>query len=107
MSSLFFLLSFVVVNGAVIKLRRERPDMNRPYEIPYYPIPPILGIVLNLVLTIVLIVYLVRTDPVALALSAAWMVLGVGAYFGLNRMKAKQTGSGAEPTPEAEPAEDD
>jgi APA family basic amino acid/polyamine antiporter len=109
MSSLFFLLSFVVVNGAVIKLRRERPDMNRPYEIPYYPVPPILGIVLNLVLTVVLVVYLVRTDPVALALSAAWMVLGVGVYFGLDRMKARRTQPEPGATPEAEllPAEEE
>jgi amino acid transporter len=80
MSSLFFLLSFVVVNASVIKLRRERPDMNRPYELPYYPVPPILGIVLNLVLTGVLIRYLLQTDVLALVLSAGWLLLGGGAY---------------------------
>jgi amino acid transporter len=85
MSSLFFLLSFVVVNGAVIKLRRERPNMTRPYRVPYYPIPPILGIVLNLVLTVVLVEYLVRTDPLALVLTAGWIGLGVVAYYGVVR----------------------
>jgi amino acid transporter len=80
MSSLFFLLSFVVVNASVIKLRRERPDMNRPYELPYYPIPPILGIVLNLVLTGVLIRYLLQTDTLALLLSVGWIALGSIAY---------------------------
>jgi amino acid transporter len=87
MSSLFFLLSFIVVNGSVIKLRRERPNMRRPYEMPYYPIPAVLGIVLNLVLTGVLVVYLVQTDLLALGLSAAWMALGVGAYYGLRRYR--------------------
>jgi amino acid transporter len=96
MSSLFFLLSFVVVNGAVIKLRRERPDMSRPYEMPFYPIPPVLGIVLNLVLTVVLIEYLLRTDQLALVLSAAWILLGVGAYFLLERRR-----SGPEATDES------
>ncbi len=86
-SSLFFLLSFVVVNGAVIKLRRERPNMTRPYEMPYYPLPPVLGIVLNLVLTVVLIRFLIRTDPLALALSAGWILLGVVAYAGLGRVR--------------------
>jgi amino acid transporter len=81
MSSLFFLLSFVIVNGAVIKLRRERPDMNRPYEMPYYPVPPVMGILLNLVLTGVLVEYLLRTDPLALVLSVAWILLGVVFYF--------------------------
>jgi len=90
MSSLFFLLSFVVVNGAVIKLRRERPDMRRPYEMPYYPIPPVLGIVLNLVLTGVLVVYLVGEDPLALGLSAAWVALGVVVYAALNRWRSAE-----------------
>ncbi|MFC4405998.1 APC family permease [Haloarchaeobius iranensis] len=89
MSSLFFLLSFVIVNGAVIKLRRERPNMNRPYKIPYYPVPPIMGILLNLVLTGVLVEYLLRTDPLALVLSVAWILLGVVFYFAYFR----ETGS--------------
>ncbi|MFB6124789.1 MAG: APC family permease [Halanaeroarchaeum sp.] len=85
MSSLFFLLSFVVVNGAVIRLRRTRPDMHRPFEIPYYPLPPVLGIVLNLVLTGVLVRYLFRTDPFALQLSVGWILLGAVAYLLLTR----------------------
>ena len=86
MSSLFFLLSFVVVNGSVIRLRRERPNMNRPYTMPYYPAPPVIGIVLNLVLTGVLVEYLVRTDPLALGLSVGWIVLGGIAYVALERV---------------------
>jgi len=107
MSSLFFLLSFIVVNGAVIKLRRERPDMNRPYTMPYYPIPPILGIGLNLLLTGVLVWFLVRTDPLALILSVAWILLGVVMYVALNRFRASRgigtaqdTDTGGEPMAE-------
>jgi amino acid transporter len=85
MSSLFFLLSFVVVNGAVIRLRRERPNMTRPYEMPLYPLPPVIGILLNLVLTGVLVEYLIRTDPLALALSAGWIALGLVAYVSVVR----------------------
>jgi len=80
MSSLFFLLSFVVVNGAAIKLRRERPDMHRPYTMPYYPIPPLLGIAANLLLAGVLVVTLVRTDPLAIGLSVGWLVVGALAF---------------------------
>ena len=86
MSSLFFLLSFVVVNGAVIRLRRERPDMARPYEMPFYPFTPALGILLNLSLTVVLVGYLVRTDPLALLLSVAWFALGTGGYLASERL---------------------
>jgi amino acid transporter len=99
MSSLFFLLSFVVVNASVIKLRRERPNMNRPYEMPYYPIPPLLGIALNLVLTGVLVVYLVQTDVLALVLSAAWIGLGVVAYLALERVGAEEPSGSAETVP--------
>ncbi|MFB6173749.1 MAG: amino acid transporter, partial [Halobacteriales archaeon] len=104
MSSLFFLLSFIVVNGAVIRLRRERPNMTRPYRIPYYPVPPVLGILLNGVLTVVLIEYLVRTDPLALVLSAAWLLLGAVAYAGLERAGAGAEGAVPAPGdgPEAE-----
>lgn len=91
MSSLFFLLSFIVVNGAVVKLRRERPNMRRPYEIPYYPIPPVLGIVLNLALTVVLVRYLLQTDQLALLLSLVWIVLGVIAYFVFDWLRSSRT----------------
>ena len=96
MSSLFFLLSFVIVNGSVIKLRRERPDMARPYELPYYPVPPLLGIALNLLLTGVLVVYLLRTDVLALLLSVGWIGLGVLAYYGLSRLGPPAEGSDRE-----------
>ena len=91
MSSLFFLLSFIIVNGAVIKLRRERPNMNRPYEMPYYPVPAVLGIVLNGILTVVLIYYLVQTDPLALVLSGAWILVGVAAYYALRARRTATT----------------
>ncbi|MFB6352410.1 MAG: amino acid permease, partial [Bradymonadaceae bacterium] len=47
LTSLFFLFAFITVNAAVIKLRWDRPDQTRPFEIPYFPVPPLLAIVLN------------------------------------------------------------
>jgi len=105
MSSLFFLLSFIVVNVAVIRLRRERPNMNQPYEMPFYPAPPVIGIALNLLLTGVLVVYLVRTDPLALGLSAGWILLGGVAYLLLNRIRSsgeQEAETGIDMGPEAE-----
>jgi amino acid transporter len=89
MSSLFFLLSFIIVNVSVIRLRRERPNMNRPYEIPYYPAPPILGVLLNLLLTLVLVEYLLGEDPLALFLSIGWIVLGTLIYYLLKVWKRR------------------
>jgi amino acid transporter len=74
LSSLFFLMSFVVVNASVIRLRRERPDMSRPYEIPYYPIPPILGILLNLLLGFFI-------APMTWLMGIVWLGFGVFVYW--------------------------
>jgi amino acid transporter len=105
MSSLFFLLSFIIVNVAVIRLRRERPDMHRPYKMPFYPAPPLIGIALNLLLTVVLVQYLIRTDPLALALSVGWLVLGGLAYLALDQIgtqPAQESDSNIETTPNTE-----
>ena len=75
------LLAFIVVNVAVIRLRRERPDMSRPYEIPFYPIPPVLGIVLNSLLAVVLIRFLIRTDLLVRLLSVGWLAAGGVMYL--------------------------
>ena len=82
LSSFFFLLAFVVVNAAVIKLRRERPDMNRPYEMPLYPIPPILGIVFNVGIG----GFLLIRDPLTGGLAIGWLMLGAITYYGLGRL---------------------
>jgi APA family basic amino acid/polyamine antiporter len=107
MSSLFFLLSFIIVNVAVIRLRRERPDMNRPYEMPLYPLPPLIGVALNLILTVVLVEYLIRTDPLALGLSVGWIALGGIAYVVLGRVRSRTgredaTGTDTEMSPEVD-----
>jgi amino acid transporter len=105
MSSLFFLLSFIIVNVAVIRLRRERPDMHRPYEMPFYPAPPLIGVALNLLLTVVLVEYLIRTDPLALGLSVGWILLGGVAYAVLNRVRTepqRDDGTDIEMTPEVD-----
>ena len=81
LSSFFFLLAFVAVNAAVIKLRRTRPNMNRPYEMPFYPVPPVLGIVLNVVIGGILL----TRDPVTGVLALGWLALGGVTYYLLGR----------------------
>jgi hypothetical protein len=97
--------------------------MTRPYEMPLYPLPPVLGIVLNLVLTAVLVRFLIRTDPLALGLSAAWILLGVVVYVALERLgpaggvgtetatepTAANTTDGSQPTggPDVRPGDED
>jgi APA family basic amino acid/polyamine antiporter len=84
-SSLFFLVSFVVVNWSVIRLRNRRPNMTRPFEMPFYPAIPILGIVLNLVLAY----FLLRDDPFTLLLGLGWIAIGGVMYAGLEWRRSR------------------
>ncbi|MCS3668432.1 amino acid transporter [Salinibacter ruber] len=90
-SSLFFLVSFVVVNWSVIRLRNRRPNMRRPFEMPFYPAIPILAIVLNLVLAY----FLLRDDPYTLVLGVGWIAIGGLVYAALQWRRTETEAAGA------------
>ena len=94
LSSLFFLLSFVVVNASVIRLRRQRPNLNRPFEMPLYPAAPVLGIGLNLLLGAFI-------DLQTWLLGALWLGLGTVTFYALERYKR-----GRKPTTAGEKSEE-
>jgi amino acid transporter len=102
LASLFSLLGFALVNVTLIRLRRQQPDLRRPFEVPYYPLPPVLGIVLNLLLGFFI-------DPFTWALALAWLAFGAGVYLVLSRRRDEPGPSPAEPgevgIAEAEPIE--
>lgn len=81
LSSFFFLLGFIFVNLSVIRLRRDRPDIERTYKIPYYPIPPILGILFNILLG----AFLAYRDPLTGAIALLWIILGFITYYILRK----------------------
>ena len=76
-ASLIFLLTFAMVNLAVIVLRRKAPDLKRRYKVPLYPFVPILGIVLNVFLA----VYQFTFQPLAWYVTIGWIVLGLILYY--------------------------
>ncbi len=78
LASLFSLLGFAVVNLAVIRLRRQRPNLARPFEVPFYPAAPLLGIVLNLLLGLFI-------SPETWAIAIGWLGIGVVFYVALHR----------------------
>jgi len=80
LASLFSLLGFIVVNVAVIRLRRQKPNLSRPFSIPFYPVPPILGILLNLLLGAFISL---RTWAIAVG----WLVLGGVVYVAWERYR--------------------
>lgn len=69
------------MNVSVIRLRREKPNIERSYEMPLYPLPPILGILLNILLGL----FLLYRDPITGVIAAVWMILGLITYYILKR----------------------
>jgi len=80
LASLFSLLGFIVVNVAVIRLRRQKPNLSRPFSIPLYPVPPLLGIGFNLLLGLYI-------SPKTWAIAVGWLLIGGVVYVLWNRYK--------------------
>ena len=95
-ADIMFILLFVQVNWTVIRMRQTHPDLPRTYEVPFMPWPPLIGIVLQFLLTPFLLLEL-GLEPgltgenshgfVALVVTAIWMGLGLLIYYGYSRGK--------------------
>jgi APA family basic amino acid/polyamine antiporter len=67
------LFAFVLVNIGVIVLRRTRPDMPRPYRVPFSPVFPLLGVAFA--------VYLMTDLPLATWIRfVVWLAIGIAIY---------------------------
>ena len=67
------LFAFVLVNIGVIVLRRTRPDMPRPYRVPWSPVLPLLGIAFA--------IYLMSDLPVTTWIRfVIWLAVGLLIY---------------------------
>ena len=73
-ASFGFMIGYSLVNLALIKLRRTKPHLKRPFKAPLYPFTPIVGIVASLGL-------LPFIDPRVLALGAGLGILALLAYY--------------------------
>jgi amino acid transporter/nucleotide-binding universal stress UspA family protein len=76
-ASLMFLLTFSLVNLSVIALRRKRPDIKRGFKIPFYPVPPILGVFCCLFLA----VFQYKFKPLTWYIGLIWIFVGLLVYF--------------------------
>jgi amino acid transporter len=68
------LLGFALVNITLIRLRKEKPFLDRPFKTPLYPFVPILGIIMSLTL-------LVFIELRASALMFEFIVLALIIYY--------------------------
>jgi len=69
-----FIIGFALVNLSLIKLRKEKPLLDRPFKTPFYPFTPLAGIVTSLFL-------LVFIDIGVLSLGIVLCILAVLAYY--------------------------
>jgi basic amino acid/polyamine antiporter, APA family len=74
------LITFLFINLSMVKLRRSRPEVPRPFRVPLYPFPPVLGIVTCLGLMLFL-------NPNALVIGGAWVLIGFAIYRRSRRAK--------------------
>jgi APA family basic amino acid/polyamine antiporter len=94
------LFAFVLVNIGVIILRRTRPDMPRPYRVPFSPVTPILGVLFA--------VYLMKDLPLATWIRfAIWLAAGMIIYvlYGYRHSRLRRNLGAAPVEPAAAPDE--
>ncbi|MFB6104271.1 MAG: amino acid permease [Halobacteriaceae archaeon] len=112
-ADIMFILLFVQVNWTLIRMRQTHTDLDRTYEVPYMPWPPLIGIGLQLLLTPFLIRALglevlgIGTSNhglVALVVTAIWMVVGLLVYVGYSREQEREKLEEEAPTVVAEEA---
>ncbi|MBZ5521264.1 MAG: amino acid permease [Acidobacteriia bacterium] len=78
LTSIGTLLAFIIVCCGVLVLRRQRPDLPRPFRAPFVPVVPILGIVICLIMMYSL--------PInAWIRLIVWLLIGFAVYFGYGR----------------------
>ena len=76
------LFAFVLVNIGVIILRRTRPDMERPYKVPFSPFFPLIGIAFA--------IYLMTDLPLTTWIRfVVWLAIGVVIYAGYGYRHSK------------------
>ncbi|MGE5236738.1 MAG: amino acid permease [Acidobacteriota bacterium] len=82
-ADIMFLLLFMQVLLVVIALRKKRPDLDRGFHVPFVPLVPIVGIVLQLVLA----GYLVFYSPKAWLAAGMWILVGLGVFYAYARKR--------------------
>jgi amino acid transporter/nucleotide-binding universal stress UspA family protein len=78
-----FLLLFILVNLAVINLRKNRPDLDRGFKVPLFPLIPIAATILNLILAVFLFFY----RPLGILVCVGYLLLGILLYYAYARHK--------------------
>lgn len=81
-ADIVFLLIFLFVNAAAIKIRVERGDeLDYSFLMPYFPYIPLFAIFLQLILSI----WIFHVSPIAWAITGLWIAVGLLLYVAYGR----------------------
>ncbi|MGD2161808.1 MAG: amino acid permease [Anaerolineales bacterium] len=75
-ASIMFLLLFLLVNVAVLYLRRQEPDLERGFRVPWFPWLPLLAILSNLFLA----ASVFNFSTIAWYFAIGWIIVGLLTY---------------------------
>ena len=79
------LAAFIIVSASIIILRKQKPDLKRPFKTPLVPLVPILAILFCL--------FLVSELPTITHIRfVVWLVIGLGIYYFYGRKNSLLTG---------------
>jgi amino acid transporter/nucleotide-binding universal stress UspA family protein len=82
-ADIMFLLLFVQVNVALVRLRAKRPELDRGFRVPLVPWVPALAIGTMLFLA----VFLFTQYPLAWVAAGGWIGAGLAVYYGYSRKR--------------------
>lgn len=85
-ASVLFLLSFALVNGSLIVLRKRALTPASGFKVPFFPLLPVLGIIINLSLAVFQFNFLPQTWVVSLL----WIVSGGVIYFSFSEGRVRE-----------------
>jgi amino acid transporter/nucleotide-binding universal stress UspA family protein len=98
-AGIMFILLFIQVDWAVIRMRATHPDLPRTFTVPYMPWPPLIAIAAQILL-LPFTVYVLGLEAIgltgpgtgnegliALATTVIWIALGLVIYYGYSTKK--------------------
>ncbi len=87
-ADLMFLFLFFQVNISAMILRNKRPELDRGFRIPFFPVMPVIGLITQ----VALVVFLFRYDPVSFFTALGWIVGGALLYYIVFARKEEREG---------------
>jgi APA family basic amino acid/polyamine antiporter len=81
LTSIGTLFAFVVVCIGILIMRKQQPDLPRPFRTPWVPLVPILGVLINLAL-------MAGLGAITWTAFLSWMAIGLVIYFGYSRSRS-------------------